>query len=1119
MTRRSVPKITTSNQPQTRVHPLAIACRMLLSTLSLATISTIATAPVFAESFQSDAPSGLVSGNATLPTSVPAVGSVDYRANRLVARVVVEVEKDGLPADGVSPNRITVRVFDEKGQVLKAPVLATIEHSGGRILLDSARTDEMGPGAKDADRATQGIQLPINDGVASFRLMAPSTANDVKLRITAGSAVVEGSISYLPELRDMLAVGLIEGIIHARKQANSTLVPIRIEDGFERELRYWTREFNNGKGTAGARIAFFLKGKVKGDWLLTMAVDSDKDLKDRLYRDIDPNKFYPVYGDSSIVGFDAKSQDKIYIRLESGKTYALYGDFSTGDGFSQLSEGGAVASSLKSRSLGAYNRSMVGLRLHKEQKNYFINGFVANDNLKQIVEEYLAKGTSGPFAVSNLQAIEGSERIEIITRDRNGTDRVLNIIPQVRLVDYSFEPFSGRILFKAPIPSLDINGNPQSIRITYEVEQGGPKFLTYGIDGQAKLGGAVEIGGAYIRDENPLSPYQLGSVNLGVKINDRSRIVLEVAQSESTGYSGTAFGSTLTPAGTPGEVQINNEGMAYRLEANYANDKWDARLWYLDADPGFYNPAAPVAPGRVEAGAALKFQINKNLGLYGAAQQTTDRLQLNDPQRQSAALGLNWRINDRLTLDASVRESREDANFTASSAIAGNSIIGGGFMGNAADPINPTTGTSVLTAGAGNVISSGQPNPTFANGTSLRLGAEFRATDRWSVQGEVEGGSDSQTRFGLGSSYQINERSRVYGRFEKTTGLTSASSLNPSDRSNAFVFGIDNTFGQGPTVFSEFRMRDAISAQLASARDQQLATGVRNTWQVKSGLAYTASAEHLKIFSGTNRDALALAGGVDWTASELWKTSARLEYRRLSDDNATVSNDRQDQWLSTVSIARKLNRDWTLLARNYALWQNNNDNGKRLEERFQIGAAWRPVDHNRWNSLMRYELKTVRDTAGAATPVGAIFEKYRSNIFSVHGDYHPSRPWWFNGRFAAKSTTDKTLPAGQEKYSAFLVGGRAVYDITENWDIGLMGAYMWSPAGKAKQKAIGAEVGYLVRQNLWLSVGYNATGFSDRDLTGTDYTNKGAYIRLRFKFDESLFSGGNRTINRSLNRN
>jgi hypothetical protein len=50
-------------------------------------------------------------------------------------------------------------------------------------------------------------------------------------------------------------------------------------------------------------------------------------------------------------------------------------------------------------------------------------------------------------------------------------------------------------------------------------------------------------------------------------------------------------------------------------------------------------------------------------------------------------------------------------------------------------------------------------------------------------------------------------------------------------------------------------------------------------------------------------------------------------------------------------------------------------------------------------------------------------------------------------------------------------------------------------------------------------VGFNSTGFSaDRDLAGYEYTQQGAYLRLRFKFDQNLFAGDNKSINRTLDR-
>ena len=104
------------------------------------------------------------------------------------------------------------------------------------------------------------------------------------------------------------------------------------------------------------------------------------------------------------------------------------------------------------------------------------------------------------------------------------------------------------------------------------------------------------------------------------------------------------------------------------------------------------------------------------------------------------------------------------------------------------------------------------------------------------------------------------------------------------------------------------------------------------------------------------------------------------------------------------------------------------------------------------------------------------------------------------------------------RFRAGLVAGRMVYDITENWDLGLLAAVQLGQGG-ARQHAFGLEAGYLLAQNLWLSAGFNAAGFhGDRDLTGYEYTRSGVYVRLRFKFDETLLSGKDREVNRALPR-
>ena len=95
-------------------------------------------------------------------------------------------------------------------------------------------------------------------------------------------------------------MGLLEGQMRSDKFDPTQIVPVRENDGFDNELRNFSKEFSGGKTRLGARAALYLKGKVLGQYLLTLSYDSEKVTDKRLFNEIDPNTFYPGYGDSSI---------------------------------------------------------------------------------------------------------------------------------------------------------------------------------------------------------------------------------------------------------------------------------------------------------------------------------------------------------------------------------------------------------------------------------------------------------------------------------------------------------------------------------------------------------------------------------------------------------------------------------------------------------------------------------------------------------------------------------------------------------------------------------------------------------------------------------------------------
>ncbi len=1072
----------------------------------------------------------VLSGSSTLYPR--ALASTDATPHRFIAdeadaamgvlnKIAVDVDRDGVPANGQEPVRVRVQLLDQNGARLQGEHNVTIEHSGGRIRLPGSRTDEFGPGAADADKVTPGVQLKVADGVAEFDLVAPHDPQDVLVRITAADQVAEGIISFVPEMRELLATGLVEGIINFGRKSNAGLItPVDRYDAFDRDIRRWERQFNNGKANGAARTAFFIKGQIKGEYLLTAAYDSDKDVRGRLLRDIRPEEFYPVYGDASLRGFDARSAERLYVRIDKNRSYFLYGDFQTGDGLSAMTGVGG-SGPIPQRSLSAYHRTATALGWHFESERVRTNVFAMEDSLRQVIEEFRSQG-SGPYALRNNTVLEGSERVEMIVRDRNQPSRVVAVRPLTRLLDYSFEPFSGRILLNQFLPAFDSDLNPVSLRITYELDQQTEKFWVFGADGQFKLTDKLEVGASAVEDQNPFAEFKMASANLGYRFGPNTKLVAEFARTRSEVNT-----NSLNQIGSQGLQNLSGEveGDAWRVEFGHDGERLDAHLFAARTDPEFNNAASPLFGGRGEYNARVSFALAPRFDLYVEALRSEDR-NPSGGKRDAGGAGLRIGATERLTLDIGLRSIRETIGTTSPwstgtpfgqvGGLTGGFATGagGGALGYGSQALDPATGLMVINGSStGSAITNSLPVGTKLESDSARIGLGYRFSDRFTGGAEYEASisGEDRHRVAAGVDYHLFERSRLYGRYEKQTGLTSAYGITTVDReADAFVFGIDSTYLRDTQAFSEYRLRDAISG-----RDVQAASGIRNNWDIREGLRLSSAVERVNVISGNTGDATGISLAMDYTANPLWRGSARVEHRISEDVKGTDANEAFDTTLVQFMLARKLNRDWTLLARNYLLKTDYKERGDVFQDRFQIGAAYRDTDRNRVNALMRYEYKLERDESGLVWMDGLAVSgksqdiRTRAHIVSSHADWHPSRPWWLTGRVAGKWQRDQfAYDDGGRVNSSFratMVSGRIVYDVTENWDVGVLASTFRGNQG-ANQYAYGVEIGRLLRQNLWLSVGYNWAGFEgDRDLNGYEYTQKGAFLRLRFKFDEDIF--------------
>jgi hypothetical protein len=333
-----------------------------------------------------------------------------------------------------------------------------------------------------------------------------------------------------------------------------------------------------------------------------------------------------------------------------------------------------------------------------------------------------------------------------------------------------------------------------------------------------------------------------------------------------------------------------------------------------------------------------------------------------------------------------------------------------------------------------------------------------------------------------GGEYRLAGRSRLYARHEFISSLTGPYELDPSKERNTTVFGIDTNYLKDNQVFSEYRIADVMSG-----REAQAAIGLRNGWQLSRGVRVHTTAERVDALDGTSAsETSSVTGALEYTRNPLWKGTARLELRDASNG---------DGMLSTFGLATKISDEWTFLGRNaYALTRNDGQDD-RTQERLQFGFAYRDGVTNRMNGLWRYELKTEEGVE--------IDLKRIVHIFSTHMDYQYAEHTIIRGQYSAK-LAEETAIDGKFNTRAQLVGGRITRDLGSRFDAGMHVRALVSESFSTGQGGVGAEVGFLMVNNLWLSAGYNVMGFRDDDLAADEYTRRGAYLRMRFKYDESL---------------
>lgn len=918
-------------------------------------------------------------------------------APKQLHQVAIEVPKNAA-ADGKTPVKIAVHLFDADNVPVLVPTEVTLETTDGEWQV------------KDINRKEPGIQAMVEGGSAEFTLLPPTSPVTAKIRMSTGTVQNETALDFVPELRPMIAVGVVDQTVNFRNISGAGAATSA--SSFEQALNNFSVSNASGSTNMQSHIAASLKGTVWQSYLLTFAYDSDKDQNERLFRDIQPDDYYPVYGDSSVRGYDAQSTSRMYFRIDHGKNYALFGDFSTQE-------------SDPSRYLSIYTRSATGTKEHYQNDHFSVTAFASHDSRTQFVEEIAANGTSGPYMLKNANGVVNSETVEIVVRDRNQPALILFTTQVSRFTDYEFDNTTGQIIFKSPVNSLDQYLNPVSIRVSYEVDEGGAKFWLTGIDTSVRLNSRVKVGGMYVADLNPADEYHLMGFNSTVKLADKTTLTSEFATTSKDSVG---------------------EGTGYHFELQRETGTMKLRTYFGRTTENFSNMNALLNSGRGEGGMKMDWKLSPS---------------------------------NRFVIDA-IRTEGTTTGGTQVGAQASieHTLRGGALLEYGVKHVetgSATTGTST-DAAAGTTV------------TTLRTRFTMTAPylQKLRVYSEVEQDVESTQKHNIsvGGTYQLFDRGKLYLRHELISSLGNTYSLNSQQQQAVTVFGIDTNYMKSAHVVSEYRGNDSFSG-----RDTEAAIGLRNVWTLRPGLKVNTGIESVKVLGGSNAtDNLALTASGEYTANQLWKGTGRVEWRTSS---ATRS------FLNTLGASVRLSPTWTFLGRSLLNFSSSNNSMKNDSDqgRLQLGFAFRDSATSVFNVLAMIELKSLR------TETATLSTKNTVSVFSANFNYQPASPLVFTARYATRLTVDNSSGLSSNSNDN-LLSGRVTYDITRKWDVGFNSTIGFSRGFGSRQYGFGPEIGRVIAKNLWLSAGYNVFGFADSDLASEKETNRGAFIRFRFKFDE-----------------
>ncbi|RCS23078.1 TonB-dependent receptor [Phyllobacterium salinisoli] len=888
------------------------------------------------------------------------------------------------------------------------------------------------------------------------------------------------------------------------------------------------------------RLAFYVKGKIKGRYLLTAAADTrESDIKDMfrglddrdprsLLRRIDPDAYYPVYGDDSTILEDAPTNGKFYVRLDRGDSHVMWGNYKasvTGTEFMH-SERALYGAS------GVYRSEAVTSFGERQTE---VNVYAAQPDTLPQRDEFLGTGGSAYF-LKRQDITTGSETLSVEVRDQV-TGQVLERKTLVYGEDYTFDYLQGVIILKRPLSSSTgtgsairegaLGGNRVYLIAQYEYTPtaGDVDGYVYGGRAQHWLDDKVRVGVTGMSETTGVADQQALGADITIRHSEKTFLEAEVSHSKGPGFGTSRSadgGLTLSDVATTGSR--NRAATAWRTKGQVdlediskSGIKGTVGGYYEEKQAGFSTLADQIAVDQRIFGAHADLELTEDTDLkltyddfhegrdyddfYG--RETGGRTKRKGEATVSHQLNEYWKAS----FGISYTELRSPIAVRSGK---------GGYDGERLD-----AGARLTYA-----PDADQEYYVFGQGTLSRDG-DIRRNDR----------------IGVGSKYQLTETIGLEGELSYgNSGVGGLAAINyaPTEADN-YYFGYrldpDRGFDLDRSYDLDGNDLGTIVLGMRRKLDDTLSTyaennydlfGRRNSLTKTYGVVYTPDAmwtvdggfeagtiEDDSIDPGTgleradfDRKAISLSLGYK---DEERGINARMRGEARFEESDDGSRDR-NTYLFATGLSWKTSEDWRLLVNLDAVLSDTSGETSFRDGDYvdaSLGYAYRPVDNDRLNALFKYSW--VYDLPGKDQVSAITGAEYgpaqRSHILSADFTYD-LMPWLsIGGKYGMRygQVRERLLDGDRESFSEWYSSSahlgivRADLHVVRNWDALLEGRVMHMPEAKTTDYGALVAVYRHVGENFKVGAGYNFGVFSDdlRDLTLDD---KGVFINVIGKF-------------------